>query len=74
VHEDKRIAINKEVLEDSVLADLGVKRNELVEKKSIEVGNIFSLGTRFSDALGLTFKNESGESEPVIMGGLRNWP
>lgn len=68
VHEGKRIAVNKEVLEDSVLADLGVSRDELVEKKAIEVGNIFSLGTRFSDALGLTYKDENGEQKPVIMG------
>jgi prolyl-tRNA synthetase len=39
-----------------------------VQKKSIEVGNIFSLGTRFSDALGLTFKDEEGNEKPVIMG------
>lgn len=68
VHEGKRIAVNKEVLGDSVLSDLGVARDELVEKKAIEVGNIFSLGTRFSDALGLTYKDENGEQKPVVMG------
>ncbi|HVV15405.1 MAG TPA: aminoacyl--tRNA ligase-related protein [Candidatus Paceibacterota bacterium] len=68
VHEGKRLAVNKEVLEDSVLADLGIKRDELVEKKAIEVGNIFSLGTRFSDALSLKFKEEGGEAKSVIMG------
>ncbi len=68
VHEGKRLAINKEVLEDEVLKDLGVSRDELVEKKAIEVGNIFSLGTRFSDALGLTYKDEGGNEKPVIMG------
>ena len=68
VHEGKRIAVNKEVLEDSVLADLGLSRDELVEKKAIEVGNIFSLGTRFSDALGLSYKDEAGNQKPVIMG------
>jgi len=61
-------ALNAEVLNDEVLADLGLKRENLVEKKSIEVGNIFSLGTRFSVPLGLTYKNEKGESLPVIMG------
>lgn len=68
VHEGKRLAVNKEVLEDAVLKDLGVTRDELVEKKSIEVGNIFSLGTRFSDALNLTYKNEEGTDAAVIMG------
>jgi prolyl-tRNA synthetase len=68
VHEAKKIAVNKEVLNDEVLADLGVKRDELIEKKAVEVGNIFSLGTKFSDALELSFKDEKGESKPVIMG------
>lgn len=61
-------ALNSEVLNDEVLADLKLERKNLVEKKSIEVGNIFHLGTRFSEALGLTFKDEKGESQPVIMG------
>ncbi|TXH01991.1 MAG: prolyl-tRNA synthetase [Candidatus Moraniibacteriota bacterium] len=61
-------ALNSEVLNDDVLADLKLERQNLVEKKSIEVGNIFHLGTRFSEALGLTFKDEKGDSRPVIMG------
>ncbi|MFZ2984537.1 MAG: aminoacyl--tRNA ligase-related protein, partial [Candidatus Moraniibacteriota bacterium] len=61
-------ALNKEVLNDEVLRDLGLQAENLVEKKSIEVGNIFTLGTKFSEPLGLTFKDESGKSQPVIMG------
>ena len=68
VHESKKIAVNKEVLNDEVLVELGVRRDELVEKKAIEVGNIFSLGTRFSDALDLKYKDAAGDSKPVIMG------
>jgi prolyl-tRNA synthetase len=68
VHEGKGIAVNKEVLTDEVLADLGVKREELVERKAVEVGNIFSLGTRFSDAYELTFIDEDGKPKPVVMG------
>ncbi len=68
VHEEKNIAINKEVYTPEVLVDLGVEESELVEKKAIEVGNIFSLGTKFSDALDLKFSNENGESQSVIMG------
>lgn len=68
VHEGKRIAVNKEVYTDEVLAELGVKKSELVEKKAIEVGNIFNLGTRFSDALGLKFKGEDGKPVSVVMG------
>jgi prolyl-tRNA synthetase len=68
VHEKKKIAVNKEVLIDDVLKDLGVKRDELVEKKAVEVGNIFSLGTRFSDAFELSYVDEEGKKKPVVMG------
>ena len=68
VHKEMKIAVNKEVYTDEILQDIGVKKSELIEAKAVEVGNIFSLGTRFSKTLGLNFKNEKGESEPVIMG------
>ena len=68
VHEGKRIAVNKEVLNEEVLKDLGINRSDLQERKAIEVGNIFSLGTKFSDALGLNYTGEDGKMKPVIMG------
>ena len=68
VHEGKRIAINEEVYNDEVLADLGVSRDELVEKTAVEVGNIFTLGTKFSDALDLCYTDEDGTKKQVIMG------
>jgi len=60
--------VNKEVCTDDVLHDLGLKREALTEKKSIEVGNIFHLGTKFSEPLGLSYKDEDGIAKPVIMG------
>lgn len=66
--EEKGIAVNKEVLTDEALAKLDLSRERLVEKKAIESGNIFHLGTKFSEPLGLTFKNAEGREEPVIMG------
>lgn len=68
VHEAKKIAINQEVYNDEVLADLGINKDELIEKKAIEVGNIFTLGTKFSDALDLKYADENGEIKPVFMG------
>jgi prolyl-tRNA synthetase len=62
------IAVNKEVLTYEVLEELGISRNNLVEKKSIEVGNIFNLGTKFSEPLGLRYTNEKGEKSSVVMG------
>lgn len=68
VDEQKKIAVNKEVYNDEVLNDLGLNRADLVEKKAVEVGNIFNLGTRFSDPFELTYVDEKGEKKPVIMG------
>jgi prolyl-tRNA synthetase len=68
VAKEKGIAVNEEVLAEADLSELGVTKDELVKEKSIEVGNIFSLGTKFSEALGLTFKDETGAGQPVIMG------
>lgn len=68
VDEEKRIAVNKEVYTDAVLRDLRLSRGSLAERAAIEVGNIFSLGTRFSEALGLTFRDESGIERYPVMG------
>ncbi|HEX5376652.1 MAG TPA: proline--tRNA ligase [Solirubrobacterales bacterium] len=35
---------------------------------AIEVGNIFKLGTRYSEPLGATYLDESGTERPVVMG------
>jgi len=68
IDQKKKIAINKEVYNDEVLAKLGLKKTDLEEKKAIEIGNIFPLGTKYSSALGLTFKDKNGKDNPVIMG------
>jgi len=68
VSAEKGIAINKEVLTDETLQKLGVTRESLVEHKAIESGNIFHLGTKFSEPLGLKYKDEKGNEQPVIMG------
>ena len=68
VNEEKGIAVNEEVLAEADLSELGVTKEELDKRKSIEVGNIFSLGTKFSEALGLNYKDQEGTEHPVIMG------
>ncbi len=35
---------------------------------AIEVGNIFKLGTRYSEPLGATYLDESGSERPIVMG------
>lgn len=65
---EKKIAVNKEVLTDEILEDLELDKEKLVEKKAIEVGNIFTLGYKFSDPIDLKYKNKEGEEEGVFMG------
>jgi len=35
---------------------------------AIEVGNIFKLGTRYSEALGASYLDENGKQQPIVMG------
>lgn len=64
----KKLAVNREVYTDEVLSELGLKKSDMEEVKAIEVGNIFKLGTRFSQPLGLTYKDENGKDREVLMG------
>ena len=68
IDDTKGIAVNKEVFTDEVLAELGIDKNNVREEKSIEVGNIFSLGFKFSEPFELTYKNSEGVEIPVFMG------
>ncbi|GGK13485.1 proline--tRNA ligase [Caldalkalibacillus thermarum] len=36
--------------------------------KGIEVGHVFKLGTKYSEAMGATFLDENGHQQPMIMG------
>lgn len=68
IHEKKQIAVNKEILTDDILNELGLKKDELVEKHAVEVGNIFSLGTKYADALDVLYNDEKGNRQSIIMG------
>ena len=68
VHEAKKIAINEEVYTDENLKKLGLKKDELVKKKGVEVGNIFPLESKYSDALDMYYTDESGQKHSIIMG------
>ncbi len=39
-----------------------------VVKKAIEIGNIFKLKTKFTDAFNFSYKDENGKLKPVLMG------
>lgn len=66
--ESSGIAVNKEVYTDEVLQKLNLKKEDLIEKKTVEVGNIFSLGNKFSEPLELIVNDDKGNRSTVFMG------
>ena len=64
----KRVAVNKEIYEYSLLEKIGLNKEDLVEVKAVEVGNIFPLGTKYTDALGVHFADEQGQKKSITMG------
>ncbi|MFW5713109.1 MAG: proline--tRNA ligase [Brevefilum sp.] len=40
----------------------------LEAKRGVEVGNIFKLGTHYTESLGATFLDQDGKAQPIIMG------
>ncbi|HRW04158.1 MAG TPA: proline--tRNA ligase [Caldilineaceae bacterium] len=36
--------------------------------RGVEVGNIFKLGTKYSEAMGATYLDENGKEHPIVMG------
>lgn len=68
VNIEKGIAINEEVLDESVLKELGVSRDELKKVKSAEVGNIFNFGTAKCDDMKLFVTDDQGKQTSVYLG------
>ena len=61
-------AENKEISKLKAGGQCPQCRGRVEEKKSIEVGNIFPLGTKYSEAFDRLFANEKGEKKHVVMG------
>ena len=59
-------ARNKEIIAD--FKKCPNCQSELQIGKSIEVGNIFKLGIKFSEAFGLFYQDEKSQKKPVVMG------
>lgn len=68
VDEAGAVAVNKEVLNDEVLSQFNLTKEKLIEQKSIEVGNIFDLKTKYSEPFDLSYTDLSGEKHTVLMG------
>ncbi|WP_299488092.1 proline--tRNA ligase [Acaryochloris sp. IP29b_bin.137] len=43
-------------------------KQTLQTARGIEIGHIFQLGTKYSQALGATYTNEAGKEQPLVMG------
>jgi prolyl-tRNA synthetase len=61
-----------EMIADLVLAQSGdpcpACSQPMIAERGVEVGNIFKLGTRYSQAMGATFLDQDGKPKPVVMG------
>ena len=71
--EENNIGTNKEVLEfdnkEEYLKQLGVNDiNNLKEYSTVELGNNFQLGTKYSESMGLYYVDENSEKKPYYMG------
>lgn len=60
-----------------ILADIALAREgdacprcgaPLAETRGIEVGHLFKLGTKYSEAVGATYLGRDGTSKPIVMG------
>lgn len=62
-----KLAINREIKEN-ILKCPGCKGKDFKQEKAIEIGNIFKLGAKFSEAFNFNFRDKDGKEKPVIMG------
>ena len=63
----KKIAINKEIKSETKTCP-DCSGISFEEARGIEVGNIFKLGTKYSEPFDLKFKDQNGQEQNVIMG------
>lgn len=68
ISEEKSVAINKVDYSKTLLKDFDLEGVAFDEAKSIEVGDIYKLGTKYSEAVGLTYKDKNGKEQFVDMG------
>ena len=71
--EKSNIGINKEVLDfedkETFVSKLnGIDLNSMKEYNSIELGNNFELGTKYSESMNMYYQDENGENKPFYMG------
>lgn len=68
INKEKGVAVNEEVMDEKVLKELGVTKDELIKVKSAEVGNIFNFGTSKCDDMKFFVTDEKGEKISIYLG------
>ena len=72
-----RTGVSLEMVPQATFCDLRQARTgdpcpqclgDLEGARVIEVGNIFQLGTKYSEPMGATFLDEDGKEQPIVMG------
>ncbi len=61
-------SISHEFLVPAPIGEDKVKDAEGVEHQAIELGHVFQLGTKYTEALGALFLDDKGKQHPIIMG------
>lgn len=67
VCDDCKMAVNKEIIVDQNTCPKCSKK-DLREERAVEAGNIFKLGTKYSEPFDLKYQDKDGEKKIVIMG------
>jgi len=62
-----KMAVNQELIAEQKTCPK-CNSADLVEKKSIETGNIFKLGTKYSSAFNFNYLDADNKLQPIIMG------
>ncbi len=68
IHKDGKTALNEEVFNDKTVSELGLEKSDFKLKKTAEVGNIFTFGTKKCEELELYFTDKDGNKKPVFLG------
>ena len=63
-----RIAVNREIFEPGTTVCPVTGGTTFREEKASEAGNIFKLGTKFSEPFGLQYTDKEGKRQNVVMG------
>lgn len=63
------VAVNDEIIgEQTSCPECGAEKDTLRKERAVEVGNIFPLKTKFTEAFNVTYKDKDGAAKLVTMG------